>query len=68
MALNENSSVSDCCRCIGMHFNAKASSHRAVKTSRLPHFPENRLTDGGDVSLTRWQPSTPKNIPGTHFC
>jgi hypothetical protein len=39
------------------------------KTSRLPHFLDNRLTDGGEfVSLTRRLPFTPKNIPGTNFC
>jgi hypothetical protein len=28
---------------------------------RLPHFLENRLTDGGEVvSLTRWPPFTPR--------
>jgi hypothetical protein len=38
------------------------------ETSRLPHFLENRLTDGGQVvSLTRRQPFTPRKIPGTHF-
>jgi hypothetical protein len=39
------------------------------ETSRLPHFLDNRLTDGGEVfSLTRRPPFTPRNIPGTHFC
>jgi hypothetical protein len=28
----------------------------------------NRLTDGGEVSLTRRPPFTPRKIPGTHFC
>jgi hypothetical protein len=38
-------------------------------TSRLPHFLDNRLTDGGEVvSLTRWPPFTTSKIPGTHFC
>jgi hypothetical protein len=37
------------------------------ETSRLPHFLDNRLTDGG-VSLMRWPPFTPRKIPGTHFC
>jgi hypothetical protein len=37
--------------------------------SSLPHFLDNRLTDGGEVvSLTHWPPSTPRKIPGTHFC
>jgi hypothetical protein len=39
------------------------------ETSRLPHFLENRPTDGGEVvGLTRWPPFTPKKIPGAHFC
>jgi hypothetical protein len=39
------------------------------ETSRLPHFPDNRITDGGEVAiLTRWPPFTPKRIYGTHFC
>jgi hypothetical protein len=30
------------------------------ETSELPHFLDNRLTDGGEVvSLTRWPPFTP---------
>jgi hypothetical protein len=38
------------------------------ETSRLPHFLDNRLTDGGQVaSLTRLPPFTPKKIPGTHY-
>jgi hypothetical protein len=38
------------------------------ETSRLPHFLDNRLTDGGKVvSLTRRPPLTPK-IPGIHSC
>jgi hypothetical protein len=36
---------------------------------RLPHFLDNRLTDGSEVvSLAFQQPFTPRNIPGTHFC
>jgi hypothetical protein len=39
------------------------------ETSRLPHFLDNRLTDGDKVvSLTRRPPFTPRKIPGTHFC
>jgi hypothetical protein len=39
------------------------------ETSRLPHFPDNRLTDGGEVvSPTRRPPFTPRKIPDTHFC
>jgi hypothetical protein len=38
------------------------------ETSRLPHFLDNQLTDGGEVvSLTRRPPFIPRNIPGTHF-
>jgi hypothetical protein len=37
--------------------------------SRLPHFLDNRLTDGSEVvSLKRRLPFTAKKIPGTHFC
>jgi hypothetical protein len=37
--------------------------------SRLPHFLDDRLTDGGEVvSLTRRPPFTLRKIPGTHFC
>jgi hypothetical protein len=39
------------------------------ETSRLPHFVDNRLTDGGEiVSLKRLPLFTPRKIPGTHFC
>jgi hypothetical protein len=39
------------------------------ETLRLPHFLDNQLTDSGKVvSLKRWPPSTPRKIPGTHFC
>jgi hypothetical protein len=35
--------------------------------SSLPHFLDDRLTDGGEViSLTRRPPFTPRKIPGTH--
>jgi hypothetical protein len=37
--------------------------------SRLSHFLDNRLTDGGEfVSLTRQMTFTLRKIPGTHFC
>jgi hypothetical protein len=40
---------------------------QGCETSRLLHFLDNRLTDGGGiVSLTRRPPFTP--LPGTHFC
>jgi hypothetical protein len=36
--------------------------------SRLPHFVNNRLTDGGEViSITSWPPFTDREIPSTHF-
>jgi hypothetical protein len=39
------------------------------ETSRLPHFLDNRLTDGGKVvSLTRRPPFLPRKILGSHFC
>jgi hypothetical protein len=42
---------------------------QGCETSRLPHFLDNRLTDGNEVvSLTCWPPFTPRNIPGTHSC
>jgi hypothetical protein len=43
--------------------SAREASVRDVK-SRLPHFLDNRLIDGGKVvSLTRRPPFTPKNVP-----
>jgi hypothetical protein len=42
-------------------------AHRIVR-SRLPHFPNNQLTDGGDAVIsTRRLPFTPRKILGTHF-
>jgi hypothetical protein len=38
------------------------------ETSTLPHFLDNRLTDGSEVvSLTRLPRFTPRKISGTHF-
>jgi hypothetical protein len=38
------------------------------ETSRLPHFLDNRLTDGSEfVTLTPRQSFTPRKLPGTHF-
>jgi hypothetical protein len=38
------------------------------ETSRLPHFVDNRLTDGCEiVSLTSRPPFSHRKIPGTHF-
>jgi hypothetical protein len=40
---------------------------KVFETSRLPHFLDNRLIDGGEVvSLTHRPPFTPRKIPGTH--
>jgi hypothetical protein len=39
------------------------------ESSRLPHFLDNRHTDGGEfVILTLQPPFTPRKIPGTHLC
>jgi hypothetical protein len=38
------------------------------ETSRLPHFLDSRLTEGGEVSLTLRPSFTPRKIPGTNFC
>jgi hypothetical protein len=42
------------------------------ETSMLPHFLDNRLTDGAMVSKVVSQmhlpPSTSGCLPGTHFC
>jgi hypothetical protein len=35
-------------------------SPEGCETSRVPHFLDNRLTDGGEVSLTRRPPFTPQ--------
>jgi hypothetical protein len=44
-------------------------AYRDCKTSKLPHFLDNRLTDGGEVvSLTRRPLFSRRKIPGTHFC
>jgi hypothetical protein len=41
---------------------------KAYETSRLPQFIENRLTDGGKVSLTSRPPCASREIPGTQLC
>jgi hypothetical protein len=38
------------------------------ETSRLPHFLDNPLTDGGEVSLTLRPLFTVRKISGAHFC
>jgi hypothetical protein len=47
------------------------TDHRVPKgseTLRLPHFLNNRLTDGGEFSLARRPSFVPRKIPGTDFC
>jgi hypothetical protein len=42
---------------------------QGCETSRLPHFPDNRLANGGQaVSLTRRPPFTPRWTPRNTFC
>jgi hypothetical protein len=36
--------------------------------SRIPHFLDNRLTDGGEVVSVGYSTFTPRKIPGTQFC
>jgi hypothetical protein len=39
------------------------------ETANLPHFLDNRLTDGGEVvSPMRRPPFTTRKIPGANFC
>jgi hypothetical protein len=48
-------------------FGSNIKKH--CERSRLPHFLENQLTDGGEVvSLTYQLPFTSRKIPGSHFC
>jgi hypothetical protein len=44
-------------------------SHTVVRTSMLPHFLHNRLTDDGEISITR-RPAVLylRKIPSRHFC
>jgi hypothetical protein len=44
-------------------------SPKGCETSRLPHFLDNRLTDGDDVVSLMPRPQfNPKKVPDTHFC
>jgi hypothetical protein len=41
---------------------------QGCETSRLPHFPDSRLTDGGEVvSLARRPPFTPQEVSWYSF-
>jgi hypothetical protein len=52
-----------------IQLRAKKKGLWGSEMSRLPYFPDNRITDGGEaVSLTRQLLFTPRKIPGTHFC
>jgi hypothetical protein len=62
------------------HFHLKTKKGKAIpvtrregqygcKTSRLTHFLDSRLIDGGEVvSFTRRRPLSHRKIPGVHFC
>jgi hypothetical protein len=53
---------------VKLSLSPAVEAHR-VEMSRLPHFLDNQLTDGGKVvSLMRRPPFTTRKIPGTHFC
>jgi hypothetical protein len=42
---------------------------QGCEMSRLPHFLDSWLTDGGEVvNLMHWLPFTQRKITGTHFC
>jgi hypothetical protein len=42
---------------------------QGCETSRLPHFLDNGVTDGGEFTSLTSRPSfVPRKIPGTHFC
>jgi hypothetical protein len=52
---------SPCCLCVFQKGKAVPVIGREVQeTSRLPHFLDNRVTDGGEVSLTRRPPFNPQ--------
>jgi hypothetical protein len=39
------------------------------ETSKLPHFLDNQLTDGGEIVSLKHRPFfTPKKTPGVYFC
>jgi hypothetical protein len=53
-------------------FSTLITAHRGsegCETLRLPHFLNNRLSDGGKVSSHMcWPPFTPSMIPSARFC
>jgi hypothetical protein len=62
-------SVLSCCmKILKTGYVITCKKKKRVKPSLLTGREGSRLTDGGEVSLTRWPPFTPRNIPGTHFC
>jgi hypothetical protein len=54
---------------VAKEVKSKAILVTGRETSRLPHFLDNRLTDGGEaVGLTHRQPFTLRKTPGTSSC
>jgi hypothetical protein len=53
---------------VKLYLKQIVEAHKGYETSRLPHFLDNRLTDGGEViSLMCRPPFIHGKIPGTHF-
>jgi hypothetical protein len=43
-------------------------AYKGVRRWRFHAFLYSWLADGGDISLTRRPPFTPRKIPGAYFC